>query len=456
MAIHDPTADDAPIRDHDVLLEPFRASETPRNEWRIGGEAEKFGVDAATGAPAQYEGERGVVRVFDALIGSHGWRAVREYTDGPVIALRRESASVTLEPGAQFELSGAPWKAVHDICAEMRGHLDEIAGISKEMNLVWLGVGFHPFAKQSELPWVPKQRYGIMREYLPKRGHRALDMMRRTATVQANFDYASEEDAMRKMRVALKLSPILHAMTANSPFYEGRLAGKKSVRGEVWMHMDPDRSGLIPSLWKPDALSYRDYVEWALDAGMFLFKRDGKIIENTGQSFRSFLEDGFEGHRATFGDWKLHLTTLFPEARLKSTIEVRCFDSLPVDMACAPPALFTGILYDETALAAAESLAETFDYESVQRARPALVTSGLSAELCGRPAREIAEEILSIASGGLERRGELTPGGRDERVHLGRLTTLVEEGRSPADLFTDGLHDGMPTLREEILSRTRV
>ncbi len=444
------------ISSEDDLLELFHGYEKPRDVWRIGGEAEKFGVDATTGEPIAYEGARGVTRVFESLMERHGWEPERETPDGPVIALVRERASITLEPGAQLELSGAPLGNVHKICAEMHGHLDELREISSEMNLAWLGVGFHPLAAQSALSWVPKKRYAIMREYLPTRGSGAVDMMRRTATVQANFDYSSEEDALRKLQVSLRLSPIIHAMTANSPFMEGRLSGMKSVRGEVWMRMDPDRSGLIPALWKKERAGYRDYVEWALDAGMFLFKRGEQYIANTGQSFRSFWQNGYKGHRATLADWKLHLNTLFPEARLKSTIEVRCCDSLPTNLACSVPALFTGLLYDERALSEADELSRTFDYDGVMADRVGLVRNGLDASLAGRPAREVAEKVLDIALGGLGRRAQLSPRGHTETVHLERLARLIEKGRCPADLLTEGLTNDDKDLRREILARCKI
>lgn len=449
-------AGDRPISSEDDLVEVFHSYEKPRQAWRVGGEAEKFGVDATTGEPISYEGPRGVTRVFESLMERHGWEPERETADGPVIALGRERASITLEPGAQLELSGAPLGNVHKICAEMHGHLDELREISSEMNLAWLGVGFHPLATQAALPWVPKKRYAIMREYLPTRGSGALDMMRRTATVQANYDYESEEDALRKLRVSLRLSPIIHAMTANSPFVEGRLAGMKSVRGDVWMRMDPDRSGLIPSLWQKERVGYRDYVQWALDAGMFLFKRGDQYIANTGQSFRSFWQNGFKGHRATLADWKLHLNTLFPEARLKSTIEVRCCDSLPTNLACSVPALFTGLLYDERALAEAEELSRALDYEGVMADRPALVRDGLDGRIGGRPARALAEKVLEIGMAGLERRKQLSPRGHTENVHLERLARLVEVGRCPADVLTEGLTNDDEDLRREILARCRI
>ena len=449
-------ADDQPIKSDDELLEVFRGAEKPANAYGIGAEGEKFGVDAETGAPLQYEGERGVLRIFSDLVSGHGWEPERETPDGPVISLRRGGARVTLEPGAQLELSGAVLPDVHAICAEMRGHLGELRAISSEMNLVWLGVGFQPFARQEDLPWVPKQRYAIMKRYLPTRGAGALDMMRRTATVQANFDWSSEEDAMRKLVMVLRLSPLTNAMFANSPFYEGRLAGVKSRRGQVWLEMDPARSGLIPSLWTKRRSTYRDYAEWALDAGMFLFKRGDEYVANTGQTFRSFLREGFQGHRATQRDWKLHLSTLFPEARIKTTLEVRACDSQSTDLACAISALYAGLLYDPRALDQAEELAQSLSFHAVTAARPALVTDGLAATIAGRPARELAERVLEIASGGLARRARLNSNGKDERIHLARLSALTESGRSPADVLTEGLDPSASDFKDRVLARAQL
>lgn len=444
-----------PIRDRDELLEPFHASEKPRKAWRIGAEVEKFGVDAKTGEPLLYEGPRGVTRVFAAL-ERHGWEPEAEFPGGPILALRRGDASITLEPGAQLELSGAPLPDIHSICAELSSHMAELREISAEMNLAWLGVGFHPLAAQAALPWVPKQRYAIMREYLPPRGDGALDMMRRTATVQANFDWSSEADAMKKLRVCLALSPIVHAMTANAPFEEGRLAGTKSVRGDVWRRMDPSRSGLVPPVLGKASPSYADYAEWALDAGMFLFKRDGRVVANTGQSFRSFLSEGYEGHRATMADWRLHLATLFPEARLKTTLEVRGCDSLPSALVCSVPALFTGLLYDERALDEAAALAAPLGLEVLEAARPALVRDALSAVVGGVKAQVLAERVLEIASGGLERRARLRGDGKDERAHLARLAGLVAQGRVPSDDLTEGLPPGILLEPAELIRRCRV
>ncbi|HEX4478626.1 MAG TPA: glutamate-cysteine ligase family protein [Polyangiaceae bacterium] len=447
--------DDRPVH-RDDLERIFLEAEKPESAFRIGAEAEKFGVQRDTGAPLQYDGAFGVRRLFDSLATEHGWSPLAETDDGPPIALTRGDASITLEPGAQFELSGAPYDDVHHAVTEMHQHLTELAGISKEMGLVWLGVGFHPFAAQADLPWVPKHRYGIMREYLPTRGEGALDMMRRTATVQANFDYSNEEDAMRKLVVLLRLSPILHAMTANAPFVEGRRGPRKSERGHVWLHMDPSRSGLIESLWTKPKATYRDYAEWALDAGMFLFRRSDGFVHNTGQTFRSFMKDGYQGHHATYDDWLLHLNTLFPEARLKRTIEIRACDMLPERLTGAVPALCTGLVYDRTSLDLATELALRLDYATVMAARPALVRDGLATNIGDVPARRLAEQVFEIAEGGLRRRARRNADGHDETVHLAALKPLVAAGCCPADVLIDGLSPGTHIAPAELLERVRI
>jgi glutamate--cysteine ligase len=436
-----------PLRDRDELFDVFRQAEKPASAWRIGAEAEKFAVFAESGKPIDYAHD--ITRIFAAL-ERQGWSPERETADGPVIALSRASASITLEPGAQLELSGAA------LSAELDEHLRELKGVSDELGLAWLSVGFHPIATQAELPWVPKQRYAVMKEYLPGRGHAAHDMMRRTATVQANFDYANEEDALRKLGVTLRLSPLVHALTANAPFLERRRSQLKSVRGEVWRHMDPARSGLIPALWKPGRLGYADYVEWALDAGMFLFKRGERVFHNAGQTFRSFLAEGFQGERATLADWRMHLNTLFPEARLKNTIEARACDAQRYELGVAVPALYTGLLYDERALAEAEELARSFELDAVEALRPALLSEGLAARYGERSVAPLAERILEIASGGLSRRARLDASGRDEQHFLRPLVALVTLGACPADVLAEGVTEGDELGTAELIERTRI
>jgi glutamate--cysteine ligase len=426
-------ANDAPVRALDDLEQIFHDAEKPRERHRIGAEAEKFGVDARTLEPVPYEGPSSILAIFERLEKRHGWSPVSESSGSPVIALERDRASITLEPGAQLELSGAPWPDVHAIRREFIDHFAELAGISSELGLRWWSVGFHPTAKPAKAPWVPKQRYAVMWDYLPTRGRRGRDMMQRTSTVQANFDYSSEEDAMRKLVLIVKLAPVFQAMCANAPFMEGRVSALQSERLDVWLHMDPGRSGLIQRLWTTKRPCYRDYVEWALDAGMFFIKRGDRLVLNTGQTFRDFLTHGFEGERATQGDWMRHLATLFPEARLKSTLEVRTCDALPDALTMAVPALFTGLLYDDAALAEAEEIASSVSFEAAVESRSEVPRSGLSAQLGDRPIRAIAERLLEIARGGLSRRRRTNEHGQDESVYLRPLIALIAAGHTPAD-----------------------
>ncbi|MFO0618579.1 MAG: glutamate-cysteine ligase family protein [Polyangiaceae bacterium] len=449
-----PPSDTRPIKSHDDLLEPFFTACKPESEFRIGAEQEKIGLLYEVGGGSArpraipYEADAtapSVAGVLRELAASHGWRV--EGT-GPLIALVKGSASVTLEPGAQLELSGAPLRTIHDIHDEARAHLAELdaisRGLSDRVDLRWLGIGFHPTAAQADLGWVPKARYGVMKQYLPTRGQHGLDMMRRTATVQANFDYSSEENAMRVLRVALRLTPFFTAMFANAPYYEGELWGGASYRAKVWLSVDPDRQGLVPAAIREGA-RFRDYVEWALDAPMFLVLRDAdpsepggatRIVPNTGQPFRAFMKDGFDGERATMGDWLTHLNTLFPEVRLKRTIEVRGADSTPPDLVEAPAALWTGLLYEGRALDEAEALSASFTLDELERLRALIPQHGPRAPF--RPgtelarAADVAARMIAIARGGLARRAELRDG-VNEGIYLDTIAQLVEKAECPAD-----------------------
>ncbi len=447
-----------PLRDEAELALIFVRACKPRGLWRVGAEAEKFGVHATTGAPLHYPGPLGVEGILHALIDRHGWHEEAEYEGGPLIALRRGDASVTLEPGSQLELSGAPMPNMHAIASELVSHMNELEKSARDLGIVWLGLGFHPFARQEDLDWVPKSRYAIMREYLPTKGRYGLDMMRRTSTVQANYDYSSEQDALRKLRVALKLAPLTTAMFANSPFVEGRITGELSRRARVWLDVDPERTGLLPQTWS-DRAGFSEYIQWALDAGMFMFKRDGKGIDNRGQTFRDFLNNGFEHegtrHRATMGDWETHLNTLFPEVRLKRTLEIRGADSLPKTYFAALPALWTGILYDEAALSAADALVADVQHDELADLRTRIPWEGLRASFRGKPLVALAEKVVDIAERGLERRAILGRDGRDERVHLASIKALVERAQCPADVLLQGLSDG-PDLKAAILERATV
>ena len=421
-----------PIRGVDDLLLPFHEAQKPAERWCVGTEIERFGLLLPEGRPLPYEGERSVVALIDALIRNEGWEPLRESADGPVVALVKGRCSLTLEPGGQLELSGAPLRTIHETRAELVDHAQEIRRYSEPMQIAWLGVGFHPLATPEQLPWVPKIRYRVMRDYLPQRGSMALDMMRRTCTVQANLDYADEADAMRKLRVSLALQPLVTAIFANSPWFEGKTSEERSRRALVWLHVDPTRTGLLAFAWEKDA-SYLDYVEWALDVPMFLLLREGRLIANTGQTFRDFMSDGFQGARATQADWEMHLNTLFPEVRLKRTLEMRGADGQRLELACALPALWKGLMYEEQALSRAESLAEQIEFDALDASRPEIARDGLRATLQGRELRAWAAELLEIARGGLSRLAHRNESGQDESIYLREITSMVERGLSPAD-----------------------
>lgn len=422
----------APLR-REELSSLFVRAEVPQGKLRLGAESEKFGVHRKSARPLAYDGEFGVERVFCHLRDRHGWQAAREVRDGPIIALERGNANITLEPGGQFELSGEALEDLHAVAEEQSEHFAELASITEEMQIAWLTTGFHPTARQADLPWVPKQRYPIMREYLPTKGSGAHDMMRRTATVQLNLDWRDERDGMRKLLVGLKLSPIINALFANSPFAEGQPTGLVSRRGKVWLHMDPARSGLIEALWNLPAPRYEDYVEWALDAGMFFFRRGDQLHLNTGQTFRDFLNNGYQGHRATWNDWELHVKTLFPEVRLKSTLEVRPVDSLPPDLGLASMALWVGLLYDSRSLDLTEALVAEFDHRQMEELRPALIERGLLGPVFGWDGFELAEKLLEFARAGLDRRARALEM-PTEAGFLHPIERLVEGRQHPADV----------------------
>jgi glutamate--cysteine ligase len=441
----------APIVRFDDLLAPFREAEKEPKLWGVGAELEKPGVLAGTLAPIPYEGERAVAGVLHAL-ERHGWSPERETPDGPIIALVRGAASVTLEPGGQLELSGAPHADVHSVAAELDEHQRELDPICRRLGLQLLGLGFHPLATREELPWVPKKRYGIMRRFLPTRGARGLDMMLRTSTVQANLDYCSEADAMRKMRVLRPIAPLVTAMFANSPWVEGARGAGLSERGAVWLDVDPDRTGLLPALWKKGA-TYADYVEWALDVPMFLVKREAQYLPNTGQTFRQFWKDGMDGHSANQTDWRLHLNTLFPEVRLKRTIELRSADAQALDLAPALSALAVGLVYDERAVDELEALVESYTAAEISHLRSQVWRTALKTPFRGKPLAEVAQAVLTIARGGLVRRAIKDDRGRDESIHLTALEALAASAKSPAEVLLESI-DERKDLRPQIIAAT--
>lgn len=444
---------DAPITNAGQLFDLFRDSEKPANRRRIGAEMEKFGVRRADGAPVTYGGKPiGVETFLQGFVSQFGYVAESEVPGGPMIALAREDkngvrASVTLEPGGQLELSGGAHISLFSVRDEFDEHMRELQQLSAGHDVAWLGLGFQPFAKRGDYTFVPKLRYAVMKEYLPTKGSYGLDMMLRTSTVQANFDYASEAEAMEMLRLSMRLAPLTAALFANSPFYEGQGGECLSYRARVWLSVDPDRSGMVPPMWQPNA-GYEQYVDWVLDAPMFMFKRDGASIDNRGQSFRAFLKDGFAGHQATLADWEGHVNTMFPEVRLKRTLEVRGADAQHDGMAIALPAFWTGLLYDEQARGEALERTAMLKLEHVEAARARVPFEGPRALLAGRSIIDWAREIVPIAAAGLARRAKNT-GLADEQELLAPLQEHVARGTCPADSLRDRL-GAQPSVRDVI------
>jgi glutamate--cysteine ligase len=449
VAIHS-DRDDVLISGMDELLEPFHVACKPESEFRVGTEAEKFGWLKEAKAPLPFVGAASIQTILRSFVERFGWSAEREHPEGEVIALVREQSSITLEPAGQLELSAAPHASIHQTQREFEQHFAELHAISDALDVAWLSVGFHPFSSQDELPKVPKLRYGIMERYLPTRGSRGLDMMRRTCTVQANLDYSSENDAIRKLRVGLALQPIVTAMFANSPFIEGKHSALLSERADVWLNMDPDRSGLLPFAWEKE-MSFRTYVEWALDVPMFLIKHGNRVTANTGQTFREYMRDGHQGERATLADWRTHLNTLFPEVRLKNTLEMRGADAQSRELTIALPALWKGLLYDDGALHQAESLITPLTAAICTRLRPEIVKSGLRAKLLDRTVQAWANDVLEIAHGGLARADIKNQNGESETIYLQALEQLARDGETPANVLRAQVPDG-PGFTERLLA----
>jgi len=427
------TAPPLPIESVDDLVAFLRAGEKSPERWRVGTEHEKLGLHGTDLSPVEYGGDRGIAVLLERIADRAGWKPIFE--DGNIIALQGGGASITLEPGGQLELSGAPLRTIFETCAEFHTHLELVRGVSEPLDIVWLGLGIHPIHSVEELPRMPKERYRIMRRYLSTRGTRGLIMMFTTATVQANFDYASEADMVDKVRTALAVSPIVSAIFANSSLSDRKANGFVSRRMHAWTDTDPDRCGMLPIAFEPD-FGYRRYVEWALDVPMFFLVRDGRYEPAYDMTFRQFLENGRGGERATLLDFDRHLTTLFPEVRIKQFIEVRCADAVPPGLTCSLPALWKGILYDETARAAAASLVDASPAER-EAAMEAVSRQGLAARYAGHPVLGLARDLAELARGGLERIGHAGPNAPDESIFLDPIFAQLSLGMSPGQVVLE-------------------
>ena len=422
-----------PIEGMADLVGYFESGEKAQGAWRVGVENEKLSLGPQF-RPVAYEGSSGIAAVLQALVSQSGWAAVEE--EGKLIALEGENASITLEPGGQLELSGAPLETAHDTAREFRAHLALVKGVSQRFGISWLALGAQPLHETSELPRMPKKRYEIMRQYLPSHGALALDMMHATASVQASFDYADEADMVAKMRTALGVTPLVAALYANSSLACGKASGFVSRRMHIWRNTDSDRCGGLPFVFEPD-FGYVRYAEWALDVPMFFVVRDGRYLALRGVTFRTFMRQGYQGLRATLADFDRHLTTLFPDVRLKRLIEVRVVDAVPADLLCSVPALWKGLLYDAQACRAAFELVREWGPAEREQAFDAVSRRGLRARLGPHAIAERAFELVNIAAEGLRRIAHRDAKGQDERVLLDAVRAQLERGKSPGEIVVE-------------------
>lgn len=417
------------------LVDYIAKGEKPESEWRIGTEHEKFPFLTDTLTPVPYDGPRSIKALLEGLKGRFGWTGV--YEEGNIIALADPTGlgSISLEPGGQFELSGAPLATVHETCDEVHNHLAQVREIGDALGIGFLGLGSSPIWTRAETPVMPKGRYKIMAPYMDKKGKHGRDMMFRTSTVQVNLDFSTEADMVKKLRVSLALQPVATALFANSPFTEGKPNGYKSFRSAVWLDTDPDRSGMLPFAFEP-GMGYERYVDYALDVPMYFVHRDGHYHNTSGESFRAFMEGKLPqlpGVRPTQQDWSDHLTTIFPEVRLKKFLEMRGADTGPWRTLCALPALWVGIFYDQTALDGAWELVKDWSADDRQKLREAVPREALQATVKGRTVQDVAKDMLALSRKGLGERRIVGCKGKTETRFLDDLDDIAASGRTRAE-----------------------
>ena len=442
-----PTADideTAPrISDKSEFVEYLESGSKPEADWRIGTEHEKFGFIRDGLRPLPYEGDASVRTVLEQLEARYGWEAIRE--GGHLIGLQKNGASVSLEPGGQFELSGAPLEHIHQTCSEVGQHLKEVKEISDEIGVGFLGLGFSPIWSLEETPLMPKGRYKIMRDYMKKVGRLGQQMMFRSCTVQTNLDFGSESDMVKKYRVSLALQPLGTALFANSPFAEGRTNGFVSYRAHVWTDTDPDRTGMLPFVFE-DGFGFEQYVDYALDVPMYFIRRDGGYLNCSGMSFRDFMKGELParpGDKPTLEDFKDHISTIFPEVRLKTFLEMRGSDSGPWDRICALPAFWVGLLYDSHSLDGAWDLVKHWTAEQREMLRRTAPVLGMRTPLPDGKGtlQTLAHEVLKMSRYGLKARAKLSSSGDDETGFLSELDQIADSGNNPADLLLRRYHE---------------
>ncbi|OWJ77054.1 glutamate--cysteine ligase [Haematobacter genomosp. 1] len=431
-----PQSGGGPIENRAALSDYLASGCKPPSEWRIGTEHEKFGFLTDSHAPLPYDGERSIHALLKGL-QRFGWAPVEE--QGKLIGLSRDGASVSLEPGGQFELSGAPLATVHETAAETARHLAEVAEVTADMGVAFMGLGAAPEWTQDEMPVMPKGRYRLMTEYMGRVGTHGTQMMYRTSTVQVNLDFGSEADMVKKFRVSLALQPVATALFANSPFFEGRPNGHMSWRSRIWRDLDASRTGMLPFVFE-EGFGFERYADWVLDVPMYFVYRDGNYVDARGQSFRDFLDGrlpALPGETPTLSDWADHLTTVFPEVRIKKFMEMRGADAGDRAQLAALPAFWVGLLYDQDALDAAWELVKGWDAATREELRIAASVAALRGEANGVRLHDVAREALALAEGGLKARNRLDAEGRDETVFLATLRDRVASGKVPADRLLD-------------------
>jgi glutamate--cysteine ligase len=433
-----------------ALTDYLAAGGKPRDRWRVGTECEKLAVDAQSGQRLAYlpnQASAGILNLFESLIADHDWSPVG--SDEPIVALEKSGASITLEPGGQFELSGAPFSTIHEANAEFEAHHEELRHLSRQFRLRWLFTGADACSALNDVPWMPKPRYAVMRSYLPTRGNLGLHMMKKTCTIQANLDYADEIDMGRKLRASMGIASVVQALYANSPFERGEVSPYKTVRGHIWTDTDEDRAGLLPWVFEGELPSYEQWVRQALKVPMFAVVRDGVYHPANGLTFGAFMEHGFKGWEATFDDWTFHLSTLFFEVRVKTHLEVRSADCVPPQFQMSLPALYKGVLYHPGALEACLDLTAGWSFEERLAHRIEVTKSALDAPLprVRYKTLDLARELLSIARTGLIEQA-LEGQHEDEAQYLLPVENLVASGRSLADASVEWFNATPPAQRD--------
>ncbi len=441
MSTRDTSSSEDPIiESRDQLVAPMAGGEKPKDAWRIGTEHEKLVYCRKTFKAPSYD-EPGGIRDILLSVREFGWEPVEE--GGKVIARRGDDGTVSLEPAGQLELSGAPLENLHETCAETGRHLDQVKQVGERFGVGFLGLGMWPDKTREDLPIMPKGRYDIMLRHMPRVGSLGLDMMLRTCTIQVNLDYSSEADMAHKFRTSLALQPLATALFANSPFTEGKPNGYLSYRSHIWSDTDPHRTGMLPFVFE-DGFGYERWVDYMLDVPMYFVFRDGKYIDAAGLSFRDFLDGKLSvlpGEKPTQSDWWDHLSTAFPEVRLKSFLEMRGADGGPWSRICALPAFWVGLLYEQSSLDAAWDLVKDWTVEEREDLRNAVPKLALDAPIPGGGTlRDLARQVLPIARSGLAKRARLNSSGDNETGFLETLDEIVASGRVPAQVLLNRYH----------------